>query len=108
MARTPSDLYAKASIPTTKTEVIGTDASTIRILRKATFTNNSGSTRTVDLYIDSNGTREVHLVPAKALVDKEVWSCPDFEGHVLSQNGTVDVNADAAGVDLIISGIDVT
>ena len=108
MARTPSNLYAIASVPTVKTQVVGPDPSTIRILRKATFTNNSGGTLTVDLYIDPSGSSEVQIADAKALVDQETWSCPDIEGHILNQNGTVDVTASGAGIDLVISGIDVT
>ena len=108
MARTPTNLYAIASAPTSKTTVIAAEASTTRIIRKATFTNNTGSTVTVDLYITADGTNETQLADTKTLIDTEVWSCPDIEGHILTADGTVAVNTSAAGVDLVISGVKVT
>lgn len=108
MARTPANFYSNASIPAVKTEIISADANTVRIIRKATFTNNSGGTLTVDFYIDPTGAAEIQIADTKVLIDQETWSCPDIEGHILEAAGTVDVTASGAGIDLVISGINVT
>jgi len=106
--RTPTSLYSSASIPTTKTEIVSAEANTVRIIRKATFTNNSGGALTIDLYVDPSGSTEVQIVDTKTLSDQETWSCPDIEGHILSSSGTIDVTASGAGIDLVISGVKVT
>ncbi len=106
--RTPTSLYSSASIPTTKTEIVSAEANTVRIIRKATFTNNSGGALTIDLYVDPSGSTEVQIVDTKTLSDKETWSCPDIEGHILGASGTIDVTASGAGIDLVISGVKVT
>jgi hypothetical protein len=108
MARNPDNLYASASIPTTKTEVISAEANTKRIIRKATFTNNSGGALTLDIYIDPTGSAEAQIADTKSLADQETWSCPDLEGHVLQASGTIDLGSSGAGIDCIISGIKVT
>jgi hypothetical protein len=108
MARTPATLYSSASIAVAKTEVVEAESNTIRIIRRATFTNNSGGTLTVDLYIDPSGSVEVQVADTKVLIDRETWSCPDAEGHVLEAAGTIDVTASGAGIDLVITGIKVT
>ena len=108
MARILDSLYSSASIPTTKTEIISAEASTYRLIRKATFTNNSGATVTIDLYMDPTGTAEVQIADTKTLIDGETWSCPDIEGHVLKPDGTIDVTGSAAGIDLVISGMKIT
>ena len=108
MARTVKNLYASNSLAITKTEVISAVTGTTRQIRKATFTNNTGATVTVDLYIDPTGTDEIQLVDTKPLIDKETWSVPAIEGHVLGASGTVDVTASATGVDLVISGVEIT
>jgi hypothetical protein len=105
MARTLDSFYSSASIPTTKTEIVSAEASTYRLIRKATFTNNTGATVTVDLYIDPTGSAEVQMADTKTLIDGETWSCPDIEGHVLQPTGTIDVTGSAAGIDLVISGM---
>lgn len=107
MARSPASLYSSASIPTTKTEIVSAESNTKRIIRKATFTNNSGGALTVDFYFDPTGAAEVMLADAKSLADQEVWSCPDIEGHILEAAGTIDVTASGAGIDLVISGVKV-
>lgn len=108
MASTPASLYSNASITAAKTEVVSAEASTVRVIRKATFTNNSGGTLTVDLYIDPTGAAEVQVADTKTLIDTETWSCPDIEGHVLSASGTIDATASGAGIDLVITGIKIT
>lgn len=108
MASTPAMLYAIASAPTAKTEVIAAEPSTIRVIRKATFTNNSGGTLTVELYIDPDGSTEVQIVNTKTLIDKETWSCPDAEGQVLSPTGTVDINTGGANIGVLMPGIKIT
>ena len=108
MARTPSPLYSSASGPTTKTEVISAETSTTRIIRKATFTNNSGGTLNVDIYVDPTGSQEVQIADTHTLVDQETWSCPDIEGHILNASGTVDLTISGAGMDIVISGVKVT
>lgn len=108
MPRTPNSAYSNASVPTTKTEIISAKTATTRLIHKCTFTNNSGGTLFVDLYIDPTGASEVQLVDQKRLVDQETWSCPDIEGHVLTASGTVDVTASGTGIDLVISVIEVT
>lgn len=105
MSRSSASAYSTNSCPTTKTEIISAESNTVRIIRKATFTNNSGSTQTVDLYIDPSGSLESRIVNTKVLIDKETWSCPDIEGHVLSAAGTIDVTASAANVALTISEV---
>lgn len=108
MAITPASFYSTASAPTAKTEVVSAATATKRVIRKATFCNNSGSTLTFDLYIDPTGAQEVQIVDTKTLVDKETWSCPDAEGHVLNAAGTIDIAVSIAGLDVAISGINVT
>jgi len=108
MASVPSNLYADSSIPIVKTEIIAAEANTRRILRRATFTNISGSQRIIDLYIEPDGATEVQIVASKTLVDQETWSCPDCESQVLEFTGNLSVNADGTGVTLIISGSKVT
>lgn len=108
MARNPASLYSIASLPTTKTELISAETATKRIIRKATFTNNSGGTLTVNLYMDPTGAAEVQIVDTKALIDTESWDVPNIEGHVLEAAGTIDGDASGAGVDLVISGVKVT
>ena len=108
MATTPSTLYSNPSITAAKTEVVSAEASTKRVITKCTFTNNSGGTLTVDLYIDPTGASEVQLADTKVLIDTEVWSCPDIEGHVLEAAGTIDATASGAGIDLVISGYKIT
>lgn len=108
MARTPSNLYASASAPATKTEIISAETATTRIIRKVTFCNNSGGTLTVDLYIDPDGATETQILDTHPLIDQEVWSCPDCEGHILNASGTMDINVSGAGLDVLISGIKVT
>jgi len=108
MARTPITLYSSASIAAAKTEVVSAKGNTKRIIRKATFTNNSGAALTVDLYIDPTGAAEVQIADTKVLADQETWSCPDIEGHILEAAGTIDATASGAGIALVISGIDAT
>lgn len=107
MARSPSSLYSSASMPTTKTEVISAEANTKRIIRKATFTNNSGGALTFDLYIDPTGAAEVQLCDTKAIADQETISIADIEGHILEAAGTVDIASSGAGIDCVISGVKV-
>lgn len=104
MASIASNLYASNSIPIVKTEIISAEASTRRIIRKATFTNYSGSSVTIDLYIQPDGSNEVQIVDTKTLVDQETWSCPDVESHVLEFLGTLDVKASSTNVALVVSG----
>lgn len=108
MARTPSNLYASASGPTVKTEVISAETATKRIIRKATFTNNSGGTLQVDMYFDPTGVLETQIVDQKSIIDQESWSCPDIEGHILEAAGTIDLTISGAGMDVLISGVKVT
>ena len=108
MATTLENGYANASIPIVKTEIIAAEPNTTRVIRKATFTNNSGGTLTVDLYIDPTGASEVQIADTKVLIDTETWTCPDIEGHVLEAAGTVDVTASGAGIDLVITVIRIT
>lgn len=108
MAITYAGLYAYASIPTIKTDIINAEGSTQRVIRKATFTNNSGATVTVDLYIKPDGVNEIRIADTKVLVATETWSCPDAEGHILEAAGTMAVVASAANVELVISGFKVT
>lgn len=108
MAFNPSNLYASASITAAKTEIIGAELNTKRIIRKATFTNNSGGSLTVGLYIDPTGSAEMQIADTKTLTDQETWSCPDIEGHVLEAAGTIDAEASGAGIDLIITGTKIT
>ena len=108
MASIASSLYADASIPIVKTEIISAEANTRRILRKATFTNHSGLSRVISLYIEPDGSNEVQIVDSKVLVDQETWSCPDIESHVLEFTGTASVSADGTNVALSISGTKVT
>ena len=108
MARTLKNLYASNSLTASKTEVVAAVTGTKRYLKKATFTNNTGSTVSVDLYIDPDGATEIQLVDTKYLIDTETWSVPGFEGHVLEAAGTIDVTASATGVDLVITGIEIT
>ena len=108
MARSPSNLYASASITAAKTEVVAAETGTKRIIRKATFTNNTGGVLTVDLFIDPTGAAEVQVADTKSLADAETWSCPDAEGHVLEAAGTIDAGASGAGIDLVISGVKIT
>jgi len=108
MATTPVNLYASASITAAKTVVVAAEPNVIRAIRKATFTNNSGGTLTVDLFFTPDGTNEVILADTKVLIDTQVWSCPDGEGHILEPAGTISVGASGAGIDLIISGFKFT
>lgn len=108
MATTPATLYSSASLAATKTEIIAAEASTKRVIRKATFTNNSGGTLTVDVYIDPTGASEVQIIDTKVLIDAESWVCQEIEGHVLEAAGTVDVTASGTGIDLVISGFKIT
>lgn len=107
MARVPINLYTYASIPTSKTEVVSAATSLKRIIRKATFVNNSGSTATVDLYMYPDGINENRTVHTKTLIDKETYSVPDVEGHVLEPAGTIDVAGSVANIQLTISAINV-
>lgn len=108
MARVPTTFYSTASGPTVKTEVVSAVAATTRIIRKATFTNNTGGTLLVDLYIDPTGSQEVQLADQHTIIDQETWSCPDIEGHILSPSGTIDITISGAGMDIVISGVNVT
>lgn len=108
MARAVTNLYASTSLAASKTEVISALTSTTRIIRKATFTNTSGATVTIDVYVDPDGATETQIVDTKVLIDQETWSCPDLEGHVIGASGTVDITASAAGVQCLISGVQVT
>lgn len=108
MARTLSNLYASSSLAATKTEIISAETGTTRLIRKATFTNNSGGTVSIDLYVDPDGASEVQIVDTKYLIDQETWDCPQIEGHIINASGTVDVTASATGVDLLISGVKIT
>lgn len=108
MAFTYLNLYASDSIPIVKTEVISAAANTKRIIRKATFCNNSGGTLTFSVYIDPTGTQEVQIVDTKVLIDQETYSVPDLEGHVLEASGTLDLIASGAGIDCVITGNNIT
>ena len=108
MATIPACLYSSNSLAAAKTEIIGAEANTTRVIRKATFTNNSGGTLTIDLYIDPTGAAEVQIADTKVLIDTETWSCPAAEGQVLSPSGTCDVTASGVGIDLVIPGLKVT
>lgn len=108
MARTETTLYSSGSLTASKTEVISAVTNTKRIIRKATFTNTSGGALTVDIYVDPTGLTEVQIVDTKILADQETWSCPDLEGHILEADGTVDITASGAGIDCVISGVNVT
>ena len=108
MAVTPVTLYSNPSLTVAKTEVVSALANTTRVIHKATFTNTSGSTQTIDLYIDPTGSSEVQIADTKVLIDQETWSCPDIEGHVLTPSGTIDVTPSAANVQLVISGRQIT
>jgi hypothetical protein len=107
MARSPSSLYSSASITAAKTEIIAAEAGTKRLIRKATFTNNSGGVLTVDLFIDPTGAAEAVLADTHSLADMESWDCPNAEGHVLEAAGTMDAGASGAGITLVISGVKV-
>ena len=108
MPTTPATLYSSASITAAKTEIVPAETSTVRAIRKATFTNNSGGTLTVGLYINPTGAAEVQLAVDKVLIDGQVWSCPDAEGHILNAAGTISAEASGAGIDLVISGFKFT
>ena len=108
MASIASNLYATASVPIVRTEVISAEASTRRIIRKVTLTNISGFTRTVDIYIQPDGSNDVQIVDTHTLVDQETWSSPDLESHVLEFTGTLDVAASGTGVTMVVSGSKVT
>lgn len=104
MSRTPSVLYAKASITQAKTVVIAAEASTKRIIRKATFHNRSGGALTIDFYCSADGTNEVRVENTRILSDKETYSVPDIEGHILEAAGTISAACSGANIDLLISG----
>jgi len=108
VASIAANLYATASMPTVRTEVISAEANTRRIIRKATLTNNSGVTRTVNLYLQPDGSNDVQIANTYTLVDQETWSSPDLEAHVLEFTGTLDVSASGSGVSMIVSGSKVT
>lgn len=78
---------------------------TARIYRRLTFANTSGSTRIVTVWLVPSGAAaatENKIVPGKALLPGETWSCPDIEGQVLSAGGTVQAAADAAGAISVV------
>jgi hypothetical protein len=50
----------------------------------------------------------VQLADEKVLIDKQVWSCPDAEGHIMNASGTMAAEASGAGIDLVISGFKFT
>ena len=106
--RIPVNLYKDASLTVAKTEVISAEASTKRIIRKATFANTTAAALTIDIYIDPDGTEEVHIRTARTLAPYETWSCPDLEGEVLEAGGTLDLTPSGAGIACSIPGIKVT
>jgi hypothetical protein len=105
---TPVDLYASASIPTTKTTVVAAAANTKRINRRVTFINDNASAVTVDLYITPDGSNEIHIVHTKIIAPYETYSPPDIEGHVLEAAGTMAIAGSTTSIECIISGFNVT
>lgn len=105
--RSPVTLYASANIAVTKSQIVAAAALKKRIIRKATFCNDTGGAVVVDLYIDPTGSAECHILDTKTLADKEIFSVPDIEGHVLGPSGTMDLNSDTANVQLIITASEV-
>jgi len=108
MISAPTYAYANASIPTTKSQIIGPSTTAKRQIRKLTFINNSGGDLTVNLWIDTSGIIEVLFLNTKTIANLQTWSCIDIEGHVIEPNGTMNVQASGSNLAMNVTSINIT
>jgi hypothetical protein len=98
-------LYHISSLAATKTDVIEAEIGATRVIRRATFTNTTSATITIDIYLDPQGTDELHIRVAKPIAPYQTWHCPELEGEVIEAAGTLALTASAVGVACSIPGV---
>lgn len=111
MAVTPKVLIAPAQLTVSAATYYTVPANTTTIIKKLTFTNTSGTARTVTVYFipsggsasDTNTLTKTQSIPATS-----VWECYEAEGHTLGAGDFIQALADGAtAVSVRASGLEV-
>lgn len=82
------------------------------MIKHVTFCNTSGSNVTVTAYLVPSGgsaTDSNIITKTHTLIPSETWNCPDLEGHVIEDGGTLQALASAnTSVNIVASGVETT
>lgn len=96
--------YATNSAPVTQTEVVTGVASTNIIITEIYAHNHSGSQTTLQVLVNPSGGGDVDIVD-QTLDDGDHGNIVENARIVVNSSGTVDVNAGAANVSVIITSM---
>lgn len=100
--RPPGDypaLYALKELATVRERLYEAPAGTTAYVRYASFTNNSGATRTVQVWVGGRRiVASLAIAVGEQKVDDLLW--------MLGPGQALEAQADGAGVDVIITGIE--
>ena len=110
MAVTNKRLIEGAALTASASALYAAPAKARTIIKRLTLANCGALPASVTVYLvppsGSAGDAST-AVKARTLAAGETWICGAAEGHVLESGGSIQAVADAAGVTLMASGVEV-
>src|SRR5690242_6172848 len=110
MTTTFSRLIEGSLLTTSAVAYYTAPAGTSTVLKKVTFTNTSGDTATITVYLVRSGGStgaQCRLIDTRTLSSQETYDCIEAIWHILAPGDSLQAQASAGGaVNIIASGVE--